>query len=64
MLFAATGALPAIIGAWLQEAVDVISILWALRAGGKFLSRRRGLDHYRVFTGPGQPPKMAPTAVG
>jgi len=51
MLFAATGRLPAVAGAWLQEAVDVISILWALRAGGKFLARRRGLDHFKVYTG-------------
>ena len=32
MIVAAFGVLPAIVGAWLQEAVDVISILWALRA--------------------------------
>ena len=32
MLFAAFGFVPAIIGAWLQEAIDVIVILWALRA--------------------------------
>ncbi|PWB97687.1 heavy metal translocating P-type ATPase [Salinibacterium hongtaonis] len=32
MCVAAAGLLPAIVGAWLQEAVDVISILWALRA--------------------------------
>ena len=32
MLVAAFGLLPAILGAWLQEAVDVIAILWALRA--------------------------------
>jgi len=51
MLFAATGRLPAVAGAWLQEAVDVISILWALRAGGRFLARRKGLDHVKVFTG-------------
>ncbi|ACQ78505.1 heavy metal translocating P-type ATPase [Beutenbergia cavernae DSM 12333] len=34
MLVAAFGVLPAIVGAWLQEAVDVVSILWALRAVG------------------------------
>ena len=33
MIIAAFGVLPALIGAWLQEGVDVISILWALRAG-------------------------------
>ncbi|MCL1800804.1 MAG: cadmium-translocating P-type ATPase [Promicromonosporaceae bacterium] len=55
MLFAATGRLPAVVGAWLQEVVDVISILWALRAGGRFLARRRGLDHISVFTGPPHP---------
>lgn len=32
MIIAAFGVLPALIGAWLQEGVDVISILWALRA--------------------------------
>ena len=32
MIIAAFGMLPALIGAWLQEGVDVISILWALRA--------------------------------
>lgn len=32
MLLAAFGLVPAIVGAWLQEAVDVIAILWALRA--------------------------------
>jgi len=53
MLFAATGRLPAVAGAWLQEAVDVISIVWALRAGGRFLARRRGLDHIQVYTGKG-----------
>jgi hypothetical protein len=33
MLFATTGVMPAVIGAWVQEAVDVVCILWALRAG-------------------------------
>ncbi|WP_235020167.1 heavy metal translocating P-type ATPase [Ruania rhizosphaerae] len=33
MMIAAFGALPALIGAWLQEGVDVVAILWALRAG-------------------------------
>ncbi|MET0828855.1 MAG: heavy metal translocating P-type ATPase [Microbacterium sp.] len=32
MLLAAFGFVPAFVGAWLQEAVDVIVILWALRA--------------------------------
>ncbi|WP_292865987.1 heavy metal translocating P-type ATPase [Microbacterium sp.] len=32
MIIAASGVLPALVGAWLQEGVDVISILWALRA--------------------------------
>jgi heavy metal translocating P-type ATPase len=35
MLVATTGALPAVVGAWLQEAVDVIAIAWALRAAGR-----------------------------
>lgn len=32
MTIAAFGVLPALVGAWLQEGVDVVSILWALRA--------------------------------
>jgi heavy metal translocating P-type ATPase len=32
MLLAALGFVPAFIGAWLQEAIDVLVILWALRA--------------------------------
>lgn len=32
MCIAASGVLPAIAGAWIQEGVDVVSILWALRA--------------------------------
>ncbi|GAA1974033.1 heavy metal translocating P-type ATPase [Microbacterium pumilum] len=32
MILAAFGLVPAIVGAWLQEAIDVIAILWALRA--------------------------------
>lgn len=32
MMIAAFGLIPAIVGAWLQEGVDVIVILWALRA--------------------------------
>ncbi|MGY5318749.1 heavy metal translocating P-type ATPase [Neomicrococcus lactis] len=32
MTIAAFGNLPAIVGAWMQEVVDVVAILWALRA--------------------------------
>ncbi|WP_037362229.1 heavy metal translocating P-type ATPase [Nakamurella lactea] len=32
MVVAAFGLLPALLGAWLQEAVDLVAILWALRA--------------------------------
>jgi len=32
MVIAAFGLLPALAGAWMQEGVDVVSILWALRA--------------------------------
>lgn len=32
MIIAAFGNLPAIVGAWMQEVVDVVAILWALRA--------------------------------
>lgn len=34
MLVAAFGFLPAIVGAWLQEVVDLVAILWALKALG------------------------------
>ena len=32
MLFAAFGFIPAVIGAMMQEIIDVISIMWALTA--------------------------------
>jgi cation transport ATPase len=32
MIFAAFGVIPAVLGAFLQEAIDVASILWALAA--------------------------------
>lgn len=32
MLIASTGIIPALFGAMLQEVVDTVSILWALRA--------------------------------
>ncbi|RZS60996.1 heavy metal-(Cd/Co/Hg/Pb/Zn)-translocating P-type ATPase [Xylanimonas ulmi] len=41
MFVATTGALPAVVGAWLQEAVDVVAIAWALRAMGAGALRRR-----------------------
>lgn len=42
MVVAACGVLPALAGAWLQEGVDVVSILWALRAvGGRRGARPR-----------------------
>ncbi len=41
MVVAAFGVLPAVVGAWLQEGVDVVSILWALRATGSTRSRER-----------------------
>lgn len=34
MLIAAFGFLPALLGAWLQEVVDLVAILGALRAVG------------------------------
>ena len=39
MIIATLGWLPAIAGAWLQEAVDLASILWALRAASGLLPR-------------------------
>ena len=41
MLLAAAGFLPAIVGAWMQEIVDLVAILWALRALGP-RSERQG----------------------
>ncbi|MDR0482265.1 MAG: HAD-IC family P-type ATPase [Cellulomonadaceae bacterium] len=32
MLFATSGVMPALVGAWVQEAVDVVAIVWALKA--------------------------------
>jgi heavy metal translocating P-type ATPase len=40
MLVATTGVLPAVVGAWLQEVVDVVAIGWALRATGPGVRRR------------------------
>ena len=40
MLFATTGHLPAFVGAWLQEGVDVLAILWALRAGSRHFKNK------------------------
>lgn len=44
MLVAAFGYLPALIGAWLQEGVDLIAILGALRAMGPRSERRKPAD--------------------
>lgn len=41
MIVAAFGFLPAIVGAWLQEVVDLVAILGALRALGPLSERRR-----------------------
>jgi heavy metal translocating P-type ATPase len=59
MLFATTGMLPAFVGAWLQEVVDVIAILWALRAatGGVRAIRAR-----RRISAPSIPAAVAPVA--
>lgn len=32
MLIASTGVIPAFVGAMLQEVIDTVSILWALKA--------------------------------
>ncbi len=62
MAVAATGVLPAIIGAALQEVVDLVAILMALRAvrpGRKELDLARQLGHPRLPA-----PKRADVAVG
>jgi P-type E1-E2 ATPase len=43
MLVASVGLLPAIIGAWTQEAVDLVCILWALLATQPSLEEREAL---------------------
>ncbi len=53
MLVASTGVLPAVVGAWLQEAVDVLSILWALRAMGASRRERRSPMLAGISTGSG-----------
>lgn len=45
MVIAAYGSLPAIAGAWVQEGVDVIVTLWALRAVGARASSSAGDSH-------------------
>ena len=40
MVIASFGLLPAIVGAWLQELVDVVAIVWALRAATPRRPRR------------------------
>ncbi|GAA3509082.1 heavy metal translocating P-type ATPase [Georgenia daeguensis] len=46
MLVAAAGLLPAIVGAWMQELVDLTCILWALLASRP--GREERADHARV----------------
>ncbi|MBO3090030.1 heavy metal translocating P-type ATPase [Cellulomonas dongxiuzhuiae] len=64
MLVAAAGALPALAGAWLQEAVDLTTILWALLAvrpsrSERAATARMTTDLARSATAPRRPP--APT---
>lgn len=50
MFVAAFGFLPALLGAWMQEAVDLIAILWALRAiapGGTGQTSPGEIEHSR-----------------
>ncbi len=48
MLVAAGGSLPALAGAWLQEAVDLACILWALLAMRPGRAERRAADRLAV----------------
>jgi len=55
MLVAAAGMLPAIVGAWLQEVVDLATILWALlamRPGRVERAEVQRLDHDRPAPAP------------
>lgn len=63
MLVATTGVLPAVVGAWLQEAVDVIAIAWALRAMGpgvRTWRRTRGALARAVADAPAEVEAAAP----
>lgn len=51
MLVAATGVIPAVVGAGLQEVVDVVVIFNALRAHGSWIKAKRSLP------APAQPPQ-------
>lgn len=55
MLVAAFGFLPAIVGAWMQEAVDLVAILGALRALGPRAERRTATRAATVPTQPSLP---------
>ncbi|QIM18971.1 heavy metal translocating P-type ATPase [Leucobacter coleopterorum] len=54
MLVAAFGFLPALLGAWMQEAVDLVAILWALRTIAPKSKRQRSAP-------PQTPTREAPT---
>ena len=59
MLFAAFGYLPALVGAWLQEGVDLIAILGALRASGPRTERQQSHGMISVTVTPTPSPKLA-----
>ncbi|MCC2314886.1 heavy metal translocating P-type ATPase [Cellulomonas xiejunii] len=59
MVLAATGGLPALAGAWLQEAVDLATILWALLAVRPSRSERaEGVRMAAELTGAGADPAL------
>ena len=58
MVMAAFGAIPAIVGAGLQEVVDLATILWALRAS--MAGSREPADHVALAASPVGP--RAPVA--
>ena len=53
MLVAAFGFLPALVGAWMQELVDLVAILGALRAIGTRADRNYARTHPKALPGSG-----------
>ncbi|WP_454083388.1 heavy metal translocating P-type ATPase [Georgenia sp. Marseille-Q6866] len=57
MLVAAAGVLPAIVGAWLQEAVDLACILWALLAMRPGRAERAEVERLAAAAAAGDAPR-------
>jgi len=64
MVFAATGGLPALVGAWLQEVVDLACILWALLAVRPSRAELAEVDRMRAARAAGERRRESSPAVG